>query len=540
MTIVALGGVLVFAIVAGLVALGVKAWRARDQQGDDEGIDLIPYLLLALAVGVASFSLASLARASLTPDRLAGRPTGAIAGSLAGLVVATPVAYLLWRRQAKRRRTHPPAPGWPIYLAVIELTFLTSFLIAVSQLAETLAGEGARADWPDLVVYGGIVAFNWWAERRDPPSGDIGGLPRLVGSGVALVALTTGLIGTLTWLMSEVYDTMWGLISVPDPAVPLALTLVAAPIWAWRWLPAREEDSNVFRNLYLGFVAASALIMTIAAGVIMIATLLTFLVTIVGSSQQHFREFPPALAFVIVGGAVWLHHRRRLGPRRSGAVRGYEYAMAAAGLGTLIGSVTGLVDTVFRPNLAGTNTVDLLIGLGCIVIASGSVWLWFWGKVQAAPRAAEVGALPRRIYLIGMAIVTGLTAAGSLIAALVVVFRSLLGEVGATADSLRIPVTLTIIAGLATWHLFTHIREDGSLLRRTEVKPFTVTVICSHPGNLTSLLPEEAIVRVLYRGDSVGKIDNAMAAAIVAEVGVDSSIVWVDESGFRAAPARQN
>jgi len=540
MTIVALGGVLVLAIVAGLVALGVKAWRGRDQQGDDGGIDLIPYLLLALAVGAAGFSLASLARASLTADRLAGRPTGAIAGGLAGLVVATPVAYLLWRRQAKRRRTHLPAPGWPIYLAVMELTFLTSFFIAVGGLAETLTGDGTRADWPDLVVYGGIVAFHWWAERRDPPSGDIGDLPRLVGSGVALVALTTGLIGTLTWLISEVYDSLWGLISVPDPGVPLALTLVAAPIWAWRWLPGGEEDSNVFRNLYLGFVTASALIMAIAAGVTMIATLLTFLVTDVGGSQQHFRRYPTALAFAIVSGAIWLHHRRRLGPGRTGAVRGYQYAMAATGLGTLIGSATGLVDTVFRPNLAGTNTGDLLIGLGCIVVASGSVWLWFWGKVQAAPRAAEVGALPRRIYLIGMTIVIGLTAAGSLIAALVIVFRSLLGEVGATADSLRIPVTLTLISAVAAWHLFTHIREDASLLRRTEVKPFTVTVICSHPGNLTSLLPEEATVRVLYRGDSVGNIDDEMAAAIAAEVGVDSSIVWVDESGFRMAPARES
>lgn len=539
MTLVVLAGVLVLAIVAGLVALGVRARRGRDQQGDDGDIDLIPYLLLALAVGVAGFTLAALARASLTPDRLAGRPTGEIAGALAGLVVATPVAYLLWKRQAKRRRTHPPAPGWPIYLAVIELTFLTSFFIAVAHLAETFTGEEARADWPDLVVYGGIIAFHWWAERRDPPSGDIGDLPRLVGSGVALVALTTGLIGTLTWLLSEAYDSLWGPIRVPDPAVPMALTLVAAPIWAWRWLPAREEDSNVFRNLYLGFVTASALIMTIAAGVTMIATLLTFLVTDVGSSQEQFRLYPPALAFVIVSGALWLHHSRRLGPGRTGAVRGYQYAMAATGLGTLIGSATGLVDTVFRPTLAGTNTGELLIGLGCIVIASGWVWLWFWGRVQAAPRAAEVGALPRRIYLIGMAIVIGLTAAGSLIAALVVVFRSLLGEVGATADSLRIPVTLTVIAGLATWHLFTHIREDGSLLRRSEVKPFTVTVICSHPGNLTALLPKEATVRVLYRGDSVGNIDDVMAAAIVAEVGVEPSLIWVDESGFQMAPARE-
>ncbi|MGH8873600.1 MAG: DUF5671 domain-containing protein [Acidimicrobiia bacterium] len=538
MTVV-LAGLLLLVVVGGLIALGARAWSGREQQDGGGGLDLIPYLLLAIAVGTAGFSLAGLARASLTPDRLAGRPTGEIAGALAGLVVATPITYLLSRRQARRRKTNPRTPGWPAYLAVVELVFLTAFLIAVGQLAEALTGNAGSADWPDLVVYGGIVVFHWWAERREPPHGDIGELPRLVGSGVALVALTVGAIGSLTWLLSEVFDSLWGLIRVPDPAIPLALTVAGAPIWAWRWLPAWDQESNVFRNLYLGFVTAFTLIMTLAAGVTTIATLLTFVFGQAGRAQEHFRLYPQALSFVLVGGALWHHHGFRLGPGRSGARRGYQYLMAAAGLGALIGSATALVDTVFETALAGTNTGELLIILGCTVIASGWVWRWFWGKAQAAPRAEEVGTLPRRVYLIGMAIVTGLTAAGSLIGAFVVVFRALLGEVGAAADSLRLPVTLTVISGLAAWHLFTHIRHDGAQPGRTEVKPFTVTVICSHPGNLATLFPKEATLRVLYRADASGIIDEEMASAIVAGVDGKPSLVWVDDTGFRVAAARE-
>ena len=527
-------------VVGGVTAVVVRVVRGRDKREEEGGLDLIPYLILALAVVAAGFALAALARASLTPDRLIGRPTGELAGALAALVVATPITYLLWRRQARRRKTFPATPGWPVYLAIIELVFLIAFLTAVSQLANFLAGEGEQADWTDLLIYGGIVVFHWWAERREAPRGDIGDLPRLVGSGVALVALTIGLIGTLEWLFSAAYGALWGLGDIPDPAIPIALTAAGAAIWAWRWLPSWEEDPSVLRNFYIGFVTTFSLIMTIGAGVSMVATLLTFVFGEAGPAIDHFDAFPLALAFAIVGWALWYHHSRRLGPGRTAGRRGYEYAMAATGLGALVGSTTALVEAVFRPTLAGTNSGSTLLTIACAVIASGWVWLSFWRKAQAAPRVEEARALSRRIYLIGMAIILGLTAAGSLIAVLVVVFRALLGEIEADAGSLRIPVTLTLTAGLATWHLFDQIRADGTGLKTIEAKPFAVTVICSHPGTLATLFPREATVRVLYRGDDAGMIDEEMASAIVAAVDGRSSLVWVDESGFRLAAARES
>jgi len=538
---VGLAGLVFLIIVGALIALGVRAVRGRGKQDEDGGLDLIPYLILALAVGTAGFSLAALVRASLTPDRLIGRPTGEIAGALAGLVVAGPIAFLLWRRQARRRKTYAQTAGWHVYLAIIELVFLTAFLVAVSQVAAFLGGDGDRASPTDLVVYGGIVLFHWWAELRDRPLGDIGDLPRLVGSGVALVALTIGLIGTLGWIFSLAYDTFWGLADVPEPAVPLGLLVAGAPIWAWRWLPPWEERPNVLRDFYLWFVTALSLTMAIAAGATVIVTLLTFLV---GegrrTAQEHFEVLPMALAFLLVGGGLWHHHVNRMGPGRSGARRGYEYAMAATGLTALVGSATALVEAVFTPTLAGTNSTTTLITIASAVIASGWVWLSFWRKAQAAPRPEEARSLSRRIYLIGTAILLGLTAAGSMIAVLVVVFRVLLGDIEASAASLRIPVTLTLTSGLATWHLFNQIRADGAGTRGTALEHFAVTVVCSHPGSLATLFPKEAKVRVIYRGDQVGIIDEEMAAQIVAAVDGRSSLVWVDESGFRVAAARES
>jgi hypothetical protein len=537
---VGLVAVLFLVVVGGLIALGVRAWRGRQDQDEGGGLDLIPYLVLALAVGIAGFSFAQLARASLTPDQFTGRPTSQIAASLAGLVVAGPIAYLLWRRQARRRKAFPETPGWPVYLAIIEAVFLTAFFVVVGQLADALISTSISAKWTDLIVFGGIVAFHWWAERREPPHGDAGELPRLVGSAVALVSLAFGTIATLSWLLSEAYESIGGTVDVPEPAIPLALTIAAIPVWAWRWLPAWDDESSVFRNLYLSVVTSAALTITIGAGVTIVAVLLTFLFGEAGPAASHFSSYPLAISILLIGGAIWMHHRRRLGSGRTGALRGYEYTMAAVGLAGLIGSAVGLINAAFEEQFAGTNTGEVLIVLGCTVIAAGAVWWWFWRKVQAAPREEEVRALQRRIYLIGMTVATGLTAAGALIGALVVVFQALLGEGGDLSESLRFPLSLTVASGLAAWHLFNQLRHDATSLGRAEVRPFSVTVVCSHPGNLAALFPEEARTRVLYRGDDAGAVDDEMAAAIVAAVANRSSLVWVDEAGFRVAPARES
>ena len=536
-----LGPVLFLLVVGGLIALGVRTWRRREESGREGGLDLIPYLLMALAVGVAGFSVARLGRASLTPDRIAGRPIGELAGALAGLVVAGPIAYLLWRLLAKRRKTVLHNPGWPIYLSIVDLVFLTAFYVGVAQFADALTGNAVAPRWTDLIVYGGIVVFHWWAEGREPTTEEVGELPRLVGSAVSAVALAVGAIGTLSWLFSEGYESLGGAVTVPpDPAIPLALTLAAAPMWAWRWLPSWEEEPTAFRNLYLSFLSALSFLVATGAVVTIVAVLLSFLFGQGGSAGTHFATYPTALAFALAGGALWVHHRRRIGVARGGALRGYQYGMAAAGLAALVGFTIALVDLVFAGRLAGGDTGEDLILLGCSVIAAGLVWHWFWRRVQEAPRETEIRALQRRMYLLGMAVIFGLMAAGALIASLVVVFRALLGEGGDMSESLRIPLTLTLVSGLAAWHLYTHVRTDGAALRQTEAKPFSVTIICSHPGQISSLFPKEATVRVLYRADEVGVIDETMAEAIVSEVEGRSSLVWVDDGRFRVAAAREH
>ena len=92
---------------------------------------------------------------------------------------------------------------------------------------------------------------------------------------------------------------------------------------------------------------------------------------------------------------------------------------------------------------------------------------------------------------------------------------------------------------MATWQLLRSNSQDRDLVVSEEViTPFAVTIICSHPGSIASVFPEEARLRVVYRADDAGVIDEEMAAAIVSEVDNKPSLVWVDTDGYRVAPAR--
>jgi hypothetical protein len=53
---------------------------------------------------------------------------------------------------------------------------------------------------------------------------------------------------------------------------------------------------------------------------------------------------------------------------------------------------------------------------------------------------------------------------------------------------------------------------------------------------IATKLPPQARLIVIHRGDGVGIIDEEMADQIVADVKSQSSVVWVDEDGYRIAP----
>ena len=232
-------------------------------------------------------------------------------------------------------------------------------------------------------------------------------------------------------------------------------------------------------------------------------------------------------------------HRRGIGSDRTTTLRAYEYLMAAIGITSLVGSATALSAIAFGQfDVVGSTDAALPLSIVVLIVAALTVWWWFWSNAQNAPREIEVTAGPRRVYLLGMGVIFGLTAAQALIATLVIVFQRVF-DVGGSMNTLAVQASLFVFSGAATWHLLHVNAGDRGLVEAEEVvTPYSLTVVCSHPGPLASLVPKAASLRIIYRDDDQGIIDEATAEAILEEVGHRSSIVWVADGGYQIARAR--
>lgn len=535
-----MGAALALLLLAGIVIGGIAVVRrvmGKREGGAEGGGDVLAYLLLALAVGVTGFALASLAATAFPSDDFVIDVGGRVANALAALVVAAPIAVFLWRRQEERRSRYPASPGWTVYLALIEAVFMTSLVASLFGLFDWIFTDAGGAGWTNIVVFGGVVVFHEWAYRRTPPASDGAGLPRVVGSAIGLIATVIGLGGIIGWLLSEVYASLTPTAGGSEFGTWVSFLLAGAPVWYYRWLRPWPGEPDTPRNAWMFLVSVAGFTSSLAAVAVILIQTFLFLFTESDPAGSHFEFLPVALAVAIVGGAAWAHHRQRLGAERNDPVRAYEYAMAAIGLVTTVGGATGLATAAFGPGDLVGRRAEASISLTITLVFGAAVWLFFWLRASNQPRELEAGSAPRRFYLIGLSVILGLTSAGALIATLVIVFQRLLDSGG--DETVVVPISLFVFAGLATWHLLRTNAEDRDLIVSEEtLTPFTVTIICSHPGMIATQFPSMAKLRVLYRDDDVGRVDDRMAGEIVAAVGTRSSMVWVDGDGFRVARVR--
>lgn len=532
-------GVLSILVIAVVVGIAVFRRTPTDRgPGSGDGEDLLSYLVLAIAVGVGTFSLMNLGRVAFPRDVFIWDPEGQMAGALAGIVVSAPFAVILWRRQRARRDIFPRSGGWTLYLSLIEAVFMTAFALAAFALLSRLIGDGEPVTFTDILVFAGIVIFHEFATRETPPRSGGAELPRIIGSAIGLIMLTMG----VTWLLAQLLERVFGfapnLVGGPSWGTQGALAITGAAIWGYRWLRPWSEAPSPARNAWTFLVATLSIGTFFGALGTIITQVLTFLLTATAPARTHFAILPATLALALVMFAIWFHHRRRLGTERTDPVRAYEYFTAALALGASVGAVTGLVGAVVsRPLIAGDRGQLALIA-GTFLLLGLSVWYFYWSRAQAQPPETELAASPRRTYLLGLGVVMGLTGAIAMIVVLVGVFQVLLGVDRLTTQFPAL-ITLVLASGGVAWHLFaTYTKNKTATTTGVTIPAFDVTVICSHPGMLATRFPSQARVRVVYRGDDAGVVTDEMADQIVTEVNNRPSFVWVDDTGFRVAPAR--
>lgn len=522
---------LVALIVLGAVIAIQRAMSKGQEKGS--GADIVSYLILALAMGVAGFAIAALATTAFPGDRFVFDPAEELATSLASLAVSAPFLIYFWRRQASRRHTYPASPGWTLYLTLVELVFMTAFVTAAVLFVNGLITDESASAWTGVLVFGTILAFHDVAVRRDPPMSDANELPRVVGSAIGLIALAVGLAGTLTATFSLGFETL----DVDfDPWV--AILIVGAPIWAYRWLRSWAAEPSTPRLSWATIVTIASATIAIGSATSLVVMTLQYVLTDTPRAGEHFRTSPAALGLLLTAITIWLVHRRSLGEPQSTSSRAYQYATAAIGLIVAVGGAIAL--TIFaldRSLLVGGSSQDVITATSAMVVGI-LAWRGFTRLATAGDPGLEGAAWPRRLYHLGFGILFGLVSAGSLITTLFILFRRLL-DGAPTTTSLLTPITIFIYTGLAAWYLlaiYARDREDTEDAER--VAPFAVTIIASHPGMIATKFPEQARLKVIHRGDDAGAIDDETADAIVAAVDNRPSLVWVDQDGFRVAPMR--
>lgn len=531
----AIPALLVLGAIAAVVVIAIQRSTAKGEDRGD-GADIIVYLILALAMGVAGFALAELASTAFPGDRFVFDPAENLATSLSALLVSVPFLVYFWHRQSRRRLTHPESAGWALYLAVIEIVFMTALVISTVALVNGLLTEAAASTWTGALVFGAIVVFHEYAAWTSPPQSDAGELRRVIGSGIGLVTAAIGLVGVLAGLLGLVYELAGDTTSIDPGFHPwVAMLIVGTPIWWYRWLRPWGTKPGVPRLSWEVVVSVAASTAALGAATALAVQVVVYLLTDSPPAGQHFDTVPLTLALVLGGLPVWFLHQRELRDDGGNPLRVYQYAMAAIGLATAVSMAVALSITALDRTLIVGAAAGDIVTLAAILVAALTVWLVFERRVTSGEDA--VASWPRKLYTLGVGIVFGLVAAGSLIAALFIVIRRLLS--GTDTDNLLYPVTIFVYTSLTAWYLINaYARGRTEVPTAEKVAPFDVTVVCSHPGPLATRFPDAARMRVWYRGDDLGVVDDAMADDIVAAVDNRASFVWVDAEGFRVALRR--
>jgi len=533
---VVLGFVFLAAIVVGAIVLA----RALASKSQSVGADLVAYALLAIFVGGLVWSLLLLARAAFPAPGLIGRGSQAeLAGALAGIIVAGPVAYILWRRQDKRRSEFPDSSGWSVYLALTDAVYLTWMVVYATQILVALLGDGDFPRITDVLIIGGVVALHEWASRVDQPGGNISQIHRVVGSFIGLTTLAAGVGWILFWILDRIYSSFAATAGSSQLAVGVSLALVGGVVWFVRWLTPWRQPADGTKYTYLVLVVTGSLIAAVTAATALVVLVVVYLLDQPDSPAQHFEAVPGILAVLATAFLVWFHHRPGFGEQRNDAERAYQYLTAAIGLGTAIGAGTALGRILSETDSLIDNVAAAGISLVIVFAVGAVVWWLFWSEAQAAPRTEEAASLPRKFYVIGLAVILGLVTAGAVVGVLLYIFQSLFG-LDPQPSTLATELTLAVLAGAATFHLITQNRADSELRGKPGSRPYQLTVICSHPGPLASRLSKEATLRIIHRGDGVGTITDEMADAIVEQTRGFDSIIWVDQDSFQSVPALHN
>ena len=539
---------LLLIVVAAVIALPLVLVARRPRSGSGGSVaEIVSYLILVVATILATTSFSALVESILPGDGVLFSDPGDIALTLSTLIVSGAVWASVWIAFERRRGTSASA-GRGLYLAVSIAIALSVVVVAVIRLlafALDLAEYEASAV-AHLLTFGAL----WWLLERWRGEGDELDEIRLlwgsvVGLGLTIAGVSFAVNGSLSTLLegetvllgaNPLYiDLKWGAV----------LLVVGVPLFVYFWLQRMARRIGLLRDIYAGLVAVIAWF-TWVGSVIALAFLGAVLALNLEDSDA-LDAAPGLFTSLLVGLAVYWHHRPMLGRARTEPVRAVEYLFGGSSLVGFAGSLIFLTGLVFS-TLGSTTLIDdegrSFIAAIVSLVVTGVLTIRYWGKVLTLD---EPQSPSRRAALLILFFSSAVTGAIALITVLFVLLRAALSsDTSDLGDPLAWGIPTVVVAAALTWHVTKLRREGTSPAARTETAPTAtpvratghraVTLVASDPGPLPQMIEK---MRFLRRVDGVGIVDQARADEIVAAlsaVDAPAVMVTVDGSGFQVLP----
>jgi preprotein translocase subunit Sss1 len=521
---------------------------------------LIQYAALFGALMISAAGIIGLLQAALETDPTVARDASDVAVPISLTLVGIPLFLGLatWTRRRLDDPSERDSVGWLLYLTVTLIVALVAGIITLSSgLTWLIGGDGDAATLAAAGVWISIWVSHWWLGGRYPPADGLR-FQRLTGSLITLWTAAAAAIGLGSSMLTRLYDEAYRetmVATTGDDLRRLApIVAVAALAWWWYWLRHAVHDKRT--NLWhayvlLGGVLPGLMITLVAVGIGVFAVLEWAFGAPEGSTADHFSVLAAAFSAAVVGGSVLAYHRsliRRVGAgARSEVVRVYEYLVAATGLAaTAVGIamlIVAFIQAIVPDAVAETGTAGDAVLLAVTLLLIGApVWARSWSRVQRLARkeSDEASSPSRRIYLIGLFGVGGLTAIISLIVILAISIEDILeGTAGwETLFAIRVPLALLLTVGVIAGYHWLVFRRDRAMTREVPEEPRlhirSVLVVGSDAPELRQALAEatHARIQVWQRLDNGhATVDADDVAARVVQVDAESVMVVIEPDG---------
>ena len=462
---------IILGLLVPLALIGLAARFVMRRVGSDAPVARTVGAVLHIGVVIAAVNaISGLLELLVGGDEIFRDTTRLVARDLAVLVVAVPVAVVVWRALFSGEIDFPRRLAVVGGLAIaLVVTVFASVEVARAAFGLT---ELDASSLGDLLAFGGAwLGYEWWRRQNEPGEFEVDDLPATVASATGLGLTLSAIVLLIETALSRILGTGGDVVFERDPNESLLMVAILAvvggavsAVYWWRDLLGRETR---FRNGYGAIVSYLSLTAWISA----VATLA--FVTLewafgVGADRivDQFEPVPISVGVAVAFGLSWWHHLGTIDPRRGLARRAYSYATAATGL---IAAASGLVsllvlaiESITAIEATATSEVGSIVIAALIALLAGATLWWRqWRQIDPTD-PEERDSTPRRVYLVGLLVTAGIAGGSSLITAIFGLLQAVLEGTLAleTVHDGRFVIAIVLVTAPTVWYLVGELRDD--------------------------------------------------------------------------------